>query len=364
MRAFLVLIFLLTTGLFRAQNQSNPALERNLVPNGSFENYRKKSSDVRKAVPWQQIETVDYYQSPLSNDTTPDKGAFTGDCYVGFRFRKKYKEFLQVKLAEPLHRGTIYSFSMHIRLAFWSNASLHSFGAVFSKGGFRGQRDAVRSMMVDSVCNNSLGLFNDFRWIKIQGYYKADGGEKYLSIGNFSPVIQKDMIRLKLIGLRAREAYYFIDEIKLIKAPQFEEKIAIERVGPDYLQYWTDSSLSVKPDIHVGDKISLNNIAFVNGKTYLTPESYIELNKLAAWLLRHPSTEIQINGHSDNIGLAFRNLKVSELRARAVFEYLISKGVQNKMYFKGYGSSKPIGSNATEEGRALNRRVEFEIIKN
>jgi len=364
MRATTVLIFLLLTGLSKGQNPSSPPLERNLVPNGSFENYRKKSSDVRKAVPWQQIETVDYYQKPLSNDTTPEKGAFSGECYVGFRFRKKYKEFLQVKLAEPLHRGTIYSFSMHIRLAFWSNASLRSFGAVFTKGGFRGQKDAIRSMMVDTLCNTAAGLYNELKWITVRGYYKADGGEKYLSIGNFSPIIQKDMIRLKLIGLRAREAYYFIDEIKLIKAPQFEEKIAVERVGPDYFQYWADSSLSVKPDIHVGEKVSLNNITFVNGTTYLSPESSTELNKLAAWLIRHPTTEIQINGHSDKTGLEFRNVKISELRARAVFEYLITKGVQNKMYYKGYGSSKPFGSNASEEGRALNRRVEFEIIKN
>jgi OOP family OmpA-OmpF porin len=149
-----------------------------------------------------------------------------------------------------------------------------------------------------------------------------------------------------------------------MKAPQFEEKIAVERVGPDYFQNWADSSLSVKPDIHVGDKVPLNNISFVNGKTYLSPESSNELNKLAVWLLRHPGAEIQINGHSDNTGLAFRNQKVSELRARAVFDYLISNGVQNKIYFRGFGSSRPHSSNDTEEGRSLNRRVEFEIIKN
>lgn len=364
MRAVLVLIFTFLIRLLPAQNQSVTSPERNLVPNGSFENYRKKSSDVRKAVPWQQIETVDYYHKPLDNDTTAEKGAYTGDCYVGFRFRKNYKEFLQVKLAEPLHRGTIYSFTMHLRLAFWSNASLRSFGAVFTKGGYRGPKDAIRSMMVDTVSRQDGGLVNQFKWITIQAYYKADGGEKFLSIGNFSPVIQKDMVRLKLIGLRPREAYYFVDEIKLVKALQFEEKIATERVGPDYFQNWADSSLTVKPDIHVGETVQLNNITFVDGKTYLTPESFIELNKLAAWLLRHPSTEIQINGHSDNTGLAFRNQKVSEMRARAVFEYLISKGVQNKMYFRGFGSTKPLGSNETDQGRALNRRVEFEIIKN
>ena len=54
---------------------------------------------------------------------------------------------------------------------------------------------------------------------------------------------------------------------------------------------------------------------------------------------------------------------MSELRAREVFEYLIKKGVQNKMYFKGFGSSQPVASNDTDEGKAKNRRVEFQIIK-
>ena len=79
-----------------------------------------------------------------------------------------------------------------------------------------------------------------------------------------------------------------------------------------------------------------------------------ELNKLSQYLIRNPDIEIQINGHSDDSGLKFKIQKMSELRAREVFEYLIKKGVQNKMYFKGYGSSQPIADNATEAGRAKN----------
>jgi outer membrane protein OmpA-like peptidoglycan-associated protein len=79
--------------------------------------------------------------------------------------------------------------------------------------------------------------------------------------------------------------------------------------------------------------------------------------------MKNPGIEIQINGHSDNSGLKFKNQKISELRAREVFEYLIKKGVQNKMYYKGFGSTQPIASNDTDEGKAMNRRVEFEIIK-
>lgn len=362
MRRFLGIVLLLQYMALDGQAPNSTKPQKNLVPNGSFENYRRKSSDVRRAIPWRQIATIDYYHNPLKNDTTLEKGAYHGNCYTGFRFRKKYKEFLQVRLVESLHRGTIYEFSMEVRLAFWSNAVLRSFGALFSKGLYRSQKDVDRANMVDTVFSKG-GLHNEYKWITVKGYYKADGGEKYLTIGNFSPVIKKDMVRINVFRIGPKESYYFVDDIKLVKAKAYEEVIAVERVGPNYQEGNEDSTLVVKTDLAVGDKMALNNIFFVNGKYYLLPESYLELNKLAQYLLKNPDLEIQINGHSDNVGLAFKNHRISELRAREVFEYLIGKGVQNKLYFKGFGSSMPIASNETDEGRAKNRRVEFEIIK-
>ena len=344
-----------------AQTPVSAPIIKNLVPNGSFENYRKPSMDVRRAIPWRQIESVDYYQQPLKNDTTAERGAFSGTCYTGFRFRKKYREFLQVRLTEPLHRDVTYEFSMHLRLAFWSNVMLRSFGVVFTKGGYRGEQDAQRSYMIDSVFDN--GIHSNYRWVEIKGFYKAAGGEKFITIGNFSPVIKKDMLSINVFRFGAREAYYFLDDVKLVRAEQFNEKVATERIGPDYMDAWLDSSLKVKPDIKVGETVTLQNIMFENGRYYLLPESHAELNKLASYLIRHPNLEISINGHSDNTGLKFKNQRMSELRAREVFEYLIKKGVQNKMHFKGYGSSRPVADNSTEAGRARNRRVEFEIIR-
>ena len=336
--------------------------DKNLVPNSSFENYRRKSNDVRRAIPWFPIETIDYYHNPLKNDTTVQRGAHSGDCYTGFRFRKKYREFLQAKLAESLHRGTVYEFTMHIRLAYWSNVSLKSFGALFTKVGYHGLGDAIKAHMVDTICIKG-GLQKGFQWFEVKGYYKADGGEKYITVGNFSPKIKKDMHRLNIGDFRAREAYYFVDDISLIKSHKFEEKIDVVVVGASNNDSAEDSTLVVKSDIQVGEKVSLNNIFFENGRYYLMPESFAELNKLSLYLIRNPGISIQINGHSDNAGLKYKNQKMSELRAREVFEYLIKKGVQNKMYFKGFGSSQPIAENTNDIGRAKNRRVEFEIIK-
>lgn len=340
--------------------QTDVEIVKNIVPNGSFENFRKKSGNIKNAIPWQQIASVDYYQEPISNDTAKQRGARTGTCYAGLRFQKKYKEFLQVKLAEPLHRGTIYEYEMYVRLAFWSNASLKSIGALFTKMGYKSQGDVVRAALIDTVSKKS-SFINGYQWFKVSGKYQADGGEKYLTIGNFSPNVKKDMVRMNVFKLGFKEAYYFIDDIKLVKAKEVVEKVKVEIVGSFNLEQ--DSVLEVKKDVKVGEKIALKNIFFENGRYYLLPESYSELNKLAQYLLRNPHMEVQINGHSDNVGSKSKNQKISEQRAREVFEYLIKKGVQNKMYFKGYGSSLPIASNDNDIDRAKNRRVEFEIIK-
>lgn len=341
--------------------QQSADIQKNVVPNGSFENYRKKSGSIRQAIPWQQIASVDFYQEPLSNDTSAHKGAHSGTCFAGLRYQKKYKEFMQVKLAEPLHRGSTYEFEMYVRLAWWSNASLKSIGALFTKAGYKSQGDVVKTAMIDTVVKKG-SLIGNYQWFRVSGRYLADGGEKYITIGNFSPAIKRDMARMNVFKFGFKEAYYFIDDVSLVRAKEPVEKVKVEIVGSFSVDE-QDSVLQVKKNIRVGEKVQLRNIFFENGRYYLLPESYAELNKLAQYLIRNPKMEVQINGHSDNSGSRSKNQKLSELRAREVFEYLIKKGVQNKLYFKGYGSSLPVAGNDTDADRAKNRRVEFEIIK-
>ncbi len=117
--------------------------------------------------------------------------------------------------------------------------------------------------------------------------------------------------------------------------------------------------------IEKGEKIKINNIFFEFGKSDLLPESFPELNRLAEFLQKNPEIKIQINGHTDNIGSDKDNKILSQKRASAVQDYLINKGIASaRIKSIGYGESKPIKSNDTEEGRALNRRVEFIILEN
>jgi len=113
----------------------------------------------------------------------------------------------------------------------------------------------------------------------------------------------------------------------------------------------------------VGNKIALNNVWFEQSKPVLLPSSHGELDRLVQILKDNPTIKIEIAGHTDNVGDPKKNQKLSEDRVKAIKNYLITNGISsNRLTGKGYGSSKPIASNATEETRKLNRRVEFTIV--
>ena len=118
-------------------------------------------------------------------------------------------------------------------------------------------------------------------------------------------------------------------------------------------------------NIKVGSNIALRNVFFNTGKWEVKDDSYAELSRLVSLMTDVLTLKIEISGHTDNIGAESFNELLSQRRADAVVNYLVGKGVDKKrLSAKGYGQSKPVDSNDTAEGRALNRRTEFEIIEN
>lgn len=115
--------------------------------------------------------------------------------------------------------------------------------------------------------------------------------------------------------------------------------------------------------IEVGQSVDIENIYFETGRANLKPESYRSLSALIEFLNEYPNVRVEIGGHTDNVGSAEVNQRISEERARSVAEYVISNGVSpQRVVSKGYGFSKPKASNRTAEGRAQNRRVGFTIV--
>lgn len=114
--------------------------------------------------------------------------------------------------------------------------------------------------------------------------------------------------------------------------------------------------------INVGESVVLKNIFFETNSYQLKDESKAELNKLIQFMKENSFTKIQVSGHTDNTGNAQSNQKLSENRAKSVYDYLIANQLaKTRLSFKGFGSAKPIAPNDTPEGKAQNRRTEFTV---
>lgn len=116
--------------------------------------------------------------------------------------------------------------------------------------------------------------------------------------------------------------------------------------------------------IEIGLTVRLKNIYFDFDKTTLKKESFVELNKVVDFLKGNPTVEIEISGHTDSKGSDDYNMNLSQGRSQSVVDYIVSQGIDSsRLTAHGYGETKPIDTNDTDDGRANNRRVEFTIIK-
>lgn len=155
------------------------------------------------------------------------------------------------------------------------------------------------------------------------------GGEKY-------------QIKIKSIG----EA----DDYNTFEIPALEED-----------ELYAPSTLTIQ--FELPRTFTLDNVEFESGKSTLTKDSYIELKELLDYLKLKNDINIEIAGHTDDVGDDESNLKLSKARAETVRNYLISKGITpHRVIAKGYGETQPISSNTTEAGRQKNRRTEVRIL--
>ena len=114
--------------------------------------------------------------------------------------------------------------------------------------------------------------------------------------------------------------------------------------------------------IDVGRAYELRNINFESNSAQLTPGARAVVEAFASFLMENPKLKVTIEGHTDNVGAAEANLKLSQERAEAVVYYLKSLGIEaNRMKAKGFGESRPVAGNQTESGRAANRRTVFVV---
>ena len=135
------------------------------------------------------------------------------------------------------------------------------------------------------------------------------------------------------------------------------------RIRKQEKQQQVEVNLRMYP-LQIGSTTVMSNIFFDTGKSSLRTESIAELEKIKKFLENSPTLKLQVNGHTDNVGNATFNKMLSKKRAQAVKSYLVQNGIEeNRLTVMGYGQERPLVSNDDEEeGRALNRRTEIEVI--
>lgn len=152
------------------------------------------------------------------------------------------------------------------------------------------------------------------------------------------------------------EGYYLYDELLVAlcdTCTEYQHIVTMEKME--------ETSFD---NLHVNDVLKLDKIYFLQSSFILTSDSYPQLTKLYQALQQNPGLKLSISGHTDNVGDAKLNRLLSENRAKVICNYLINKGIdQNRLSYFGYGSSRPVAPNDTEENKAQNRRVECLVVE-
>jgi OOP family OmpA-OmpF porin len=347
---FLILFF-----LFSSQAQ-------NLIPDPGFEIMRripsKYENHVNCAKFWGPAGTADYYHRDGDRHAGVPHNAFgrqkphSGKAYAGICIRSKYVEYITTKLTDTLQADKDYLVEFYISRADRSVTAVKEFGVLFSNKQIMRFDDKGMAIKPPIDFTKALGFRKKTGWIKLSAVYHAYGKEAFISIGYFNYNKPK--------GYKGF-CHYYIDDVTVKLIETKEEAVEpIKEVAETIKEESIAETFSVIP----GKTIRLNNIFFVSGKSELLPSSFTELDKLVNYLNDEESAQIKISGHTDNTGSEKQNQSLSEARARSVANYLIEKGIDvGRISSMGYGSSKPVASNAIEEGKQKNRRVEFVISK-
>jgi outer membrane protein OmpA-like peptidoglycan-associated protein len=152
------------------------------------------------------------------------------------------------------------------------------------------------------------------------------------------------------------------DYLMVVKKDDYSFTSALIEPTKEIVETPTTIDFELKP-IETGKSIELNDIYYATASYQIDSKSLVVLDSFIEFLNDNPNLKIEIRGHTDNIGSLQTNMNLSNLRAKSVYDYLISKGLSSdNIKYQGYGPKMPIATNDTEAGRAKNRRTEFYIL--
>lgn len=382
-------IIVIITLLSLITSKTMAQMDGNLIYNPSFEEYYTCPQKIEpygymsQAVAWWQPTggSADYYNKCGSKQCNVPKNKLgiqmprTGVGMVGiYTSKTTYREYIQTEFKERLEEGEKYKLSFYVSLSEYSSGAVATIGALFTNDRIE---EKTREMLTQKITTNyengisqSISTYlkpqivNPFnnpivdteKWTKIEGEYIAHGTEKFLTIGNFYPSAQSNLVDLAYLTYLLPGAYYYIDDVSLVCLSCKEKQVLQNEI--------TITKTKDEKQFEVGQVVVMENIFFEFDKSIILPQSFIELHNLISILNKYPTMKIELSGHTDNKGSDRYNQNLSHSRVKAVFDYLVSQGVSAKrLQYTSYGATQPIADNKTDQGRSKNRRVEFKILE-
>lgn len=364
----------------------------NWVKNGSFEDLGtkklKKDKSVHFATGWDSPTGVkaDLFSKKNDKDALTGTDANTyghekpeyGDNYAGivaYVFGDKgavpYRTYVTAELEAPLKKDQEYCVRFRVSLGDNSKYAVNNIGAHLSKNSL--STDEKKSLTADAQIMHSQNkiINNTFGWETICSIYKAEGGEKYITIGNFK--LTKDTKNEKItkpkgVTSQLGIAYYYVDQVELFILDSVEQ-CQCEKQKTEKAHVVITEDFSSNKEFTPEQKVAQCKIMFDQLQSEVTNVYVDKVNQLVTVLNENPDMIIELHAHSDKteVKTAETNETHKDLakrRAENVMKVLTDAGIDaNRVKVKVHDDSEMVDQGTSETAKARNRRVEFNMQK-
>ncbi len=356
----------------------------NMIVNGSFETVSKKikgggmidnasgwsSPTDAKADVFSANAKADEYKTPVNmyGDADPMEG---GRNYAGLMIYS-YKDdaprqYLQAQLTEKMKEEKVYCVKMNVLLSMLSKYSSNNIGIYISKKPLMAEEIEKYDIQPQIIHSQNRIFDEQFDWEPICQTYIADGGEEYITIGNFGSTESTDNGKVKkpkgIIGTQARGAYYYIDDVSVMNMAGVESCDCELDAGGHSINVVYSVETSTEAEVDKSGEVERTRVYFDDLSDLISELALADIEKIATILKENPKYKVKVIGHTDPVEEAKATGNISLNRANAVRDALVGFGVnEGKLLVVGVQDFEPITTDATSAGQAQNRRVMFSVI--
>ncbi len=387
----ILIVFVSVSSLLNAQN---------LIVNGSFEELTKKPKDrgeIYLAAPWVAGTKAmpDIYSSKAKNDDIKvpenmygDEEPKDGENYAGLLLysdrEKMPRTYLTAKLKHKMLAGEYYCVKFHISFADLSKYAVNNIGALISHDSIANINELILDYEPQIINSTNRVFEKQWHWEDICRIYVADGGEEYITIGNFAKQVDVQKKGVKrpsgYTSSQFRDGYYYIDDISVIPNATPENckcepgNFAFANLNKDEAEFATHEKdvpdqviISTTGQVHgeMPKEEAIHEdvvIQFATAKYNLTSAENTKLNEVVSFMQENSDVKAQLISHNDKSENVVNGL--SKKRLDQVGKYLVSKGVaDSRISSEDAADGKPIDTSGIKENRSQNMVVEIKFSK-